>query len=760
MAITCIQKEVSLNIQIEGLVQGVGFRPHIYKLALKYKVRGWVRNSFSGVEIHAEGLAENSSKFLVEVREKKPKAAAILSLKVFKADCFSGYKDFRIIATSDGTNDNVTQICPDIDVCEDCLEDLKTQKHRINYPFINCTNCGPRFSIIQDLPYDRPTTSMHKFIMCQKCEEEYLSVLDRRYHAQPVACNHCGPFYTFYTSNQKLTDFKGILVQLIDDLKRGKIIAIKGLGGFNLICDATNVIAVKKLRKLKQRDSKPFAVMFPDVQELKNYTLVKEKDIEELVSWKKPIVLVEGKQKLPKSVSSGFLSVGAILPYLPLHHLLFKTYTNPVVFTSANFADEPIIIDNEIIQNKVFSSGVSILEHNRDIVNRVDDSVVKIVNNKSRIIRRSRGYVPEQISFAHENVTPIFGAGAELSACFAISIKNSILPGQFIGDIKNAETMDFYEEAFQRFCQMYRFTPELAVHDLHPDYLSTRFVKNLGVPNISVQHHHAHIAACMAENNESKKVIGVCFDGTGLGTDGNTWGSEFMIADYVGFDRLYALDYVPISGGDSIVKDTWKSALSYLHASGFSIDQLHVESLPIIKEIPELSINNYQLGLQKQINTHLSCSMGRLFDAVAALTGICITAGFQSEAPMRLENCLNMAVTDAYPITVSNEKIMLQDMLTQIMGDIKNKITADIISTRFHNAIIDITCKLVSKIRRDTGLNKVVLSGGVFQNAYLLGNIEEKLMTDKMEVLQHQKLPYNDGNIAVGQVAIASHILT
>lgn len=755
---TVINKTKTLNILIGGLVQGVGFRPFIYKLALQHQLKGWVRNSFSGVEIHVDSYEHNISDFIQAIYDDKPKAAHINAIQInLTSHC--GYDDFKINTTKNETENAVTHICPDIDVCEDCLQDLKFQPHRINYSFINCTNCGPRFSILSALPYDRKSTSMNTFEMCNACKDEYTDVLDRRYHAQPIACNACGPAYTYISTHKRICDFSSVLTQVTKDLSKGEIVAVKGVGGYNLICDASNEDSIQQLRKIKSRDSKPFAVMFPSVSELKKYAFATEHEITALQSWRKPIIILDSMQILSDSISGGFSTLGAILPYLPLHHLLLEKYAKPIVFTSANFTNEPIIIGNENIHNKAFNTGFSIVEHNRDIVNRVDDSVVKIVSNVPRIIRRSRGYVPEPIDFTIHKTQNILGVGAELSSSFAIGLKKSIVPGQFIGDIKNVETLTFYEDSYHRFCQMYHFTPELVAHDLHPDYLSTQFAKTSGITTLAVQHHHAHIASCMAENGESNKVIGVCFDGTGLGTDGNIWGSEFMIADYAGFERLYALDYVSISGGDSIIKDTWKTALSYLYALGLR-DEQYVDILPFYNEIPGLSLNNYQLGLQNNINTHKSCGMGRLFDAVAAITGVCSKAGFNGEAPMRLENIINKAVKDAYSISTKNDKIVLEELFRQLIMDIKNNISVDIISTRFHNTIINMTCKLIEGINQNTGINKVVLSGGVFQNAYLLGNIEERLKATKLDVLQHRKLPYNDGNIAVGQVAIASNMLT
>jgi hydrogenase maturation protein HypF len=749
-----ISANVAKKIVIRGLVQGVGFRPFVYHLAGKHRLNGFVQNRNNGILIYIEGHNDHILRFLHDLKTTAPLPSHIHSMEITN-DKVHKYASFSIINSKNTSG--ITNISPDIAVCETCLKEMNETGHRNEYPLINCTSCGPRFSIIRNLPYDRNVTSMANFQMCDVCESEYNNIHDRRYHAQPTACHHCGPEYSYHKGKNVIWNIKNIIQQAVIDIRAGHILAVKGLGGFNLMCDATNASAVLELRKTKRRDWKPFAVMFPDMQILRMYANVTATEEKQITSWRRPIVILNSTQNLPAEVSNGFHTVGSMLPSLPFHYLLFKHLKSPLICTSGNISNEPIIITNDLAkQTFQKNSDIGIVSHNRDIVNRTDDAVVKVAGHYPRIIRRARGYVPEPIN-AEKPMLELVGTGAELTGHFAISKENLVIPSQYIGDLQNAETLEFYEEAYERFCNMYRFKPVAVGHDLHPDYLSTRFARQLNVPALAIQHHHAHIASCLFENQRTEKTIGICFDGTGLGTDGNIWGSEFFVADTTSFEKLYSFDFVPLAGGDKPMMEPWRTALSYLmKLYGNESDVIH---LPYLQRVNKSAKNLVLIALKKGLNTYNSCGMGRLFDAVAALTGICTHAGFHAEAPMRLENIVNPSVHDCYPLEIKGQFIHSNALFEKIMCDLQKGITPDVISTKFHNAIIQICQEVTQKIRSQTGIKHVALSGGVFQNAFLLEKLEEKLQSDEFEIIRHRQLPYNDGNIAVGQIAIANEML-
>ncbi|MCK9254648.1 MAG: carbamoyltransferase HypF [Bacteroidales bacterium] len=739
------------KIQISGLVQGVGFRPFIYKQALKYSLNGWVENRNDGVLIQVEGSAENIEDFIKTIPTSAPTASYIKDIKTNNTERLNFTSFF--IKKSENISNKITEISPDIAICTDCLKDLKEQKHRINYPFINCTNCGPRFSIIQDLPYDRAKTTMQKFKMCPICEKEYKDILDRRFHAQPVACNNCGPIYKLETKNftsENLEEIIDICAELIDS---GKIISIKGVGGFFMSCDALNQEAVSNLRKAKARDLKPFAVMCADIETAQEYAEISEDEKISLNSWRRPIVLLKTKKELAKSVCSNMDRTGIILPYMPFHYLLFeKLKSKIIVLTSGNISDNPIIIDDTEAKKFLFPISDALLSYNRDIFNRVDDSVEININKKLRVIRRSRGYVPNPI-FLNFNCEGIFAAGAELVNTFCIGKQKQAVMSQHIGDIKNFKTYEFYEESVKRFKQMFRLNIDFAVYDLHPEYFSTKFAKELGVQELAVQHHHAHIASCMAEHGLDEKLIGVAMDGTGLGTDNKIWGGEFFICDYNNFERISHFDYIPIPGGDKATEEPWRTGLSYLYKY-FGKDILN-QDLDFLKNISEEKINIIISAIDNKLNCPESSSAGRLFDAVSAITNICTISGFHAEAPMRLEASIKSEISEKYDVEIG-KIISFKKTLLQIIEDLKNKTSISEISVKFHNTVIFTILETANQIRNKTGLNKIVLSGGSFQNAYLLKNLENILANNKFIVYSHSKLPTNDGGIALGQLAIAA----
>jgi hydrogenase maturation protein HypF len=743
----------SFVITVKGLVQGVGFRPFIYRIANEMGLTGSVENNNEGVTINVQADYNEINYFADRIKKEKPLASHIDNLEVKEISSIN-YSDFRIVKSSDHS-DEITEISPDIAVCDNCLADLKTQKHRLDYPFINCTNCGPRYTIIKDLPYDRDKTTMKDFVMCDTCHYEYTNILDRRFHAQPVACNNCGPVYELYYKNERFTEFEKVVINVASVIDEGLVLAMKGLGGFHLSCDALNDVAVKRLRKLKNRESKPLAVMFRDMETVRKYAEINDAEERSLMSWRRPIVLLKEKKSctIPASVSNGLGTIGVILPYIPFHYLLFEHLkTQAIVLTSGNISDEPIVIDNDEAKERLSGIFDALLVYNRDIYNRTDDSVVFVANGKERIIRRSRGYVPNPVQLGF-NAEGIFAAGAELKNCFCIGKENHAILSQHIGDLKNIETYWFYKNTIEQFKKLFRAKTSLAVGDLHPDYLSTRYVHEMNIPEIFVQHHHAHIASCMAEHHLDEKIIGVSFDGTGYGDDGNIWGGEFFVCDLNDCERISHFEYIPVPGGDKVSGEPWRMAVSYLYKV-YGKEFLNLD-LSFLKDIPKEKINLLLQAIDKKLNCPLTSSAGRLFDAVAAITGICTYNGFEAEAPMRLESAIGKDCEKSYNYTV-NETVCFEKTINGIVNDVMNNVELSVIAAKFHNTLITAIIEVVSFARSKYNLNKVVLSGGVFQNRYLLENAENILTKNHFEVYTHCKVPSNDGGIALGQLAIGA----
>lgn len=742
------------QIKITGLVQGVGFRPFVYRMAIKNNIAGWVENNNEGVTVHAEATAQNLKQFTSDLKSQAPEAASIREITISEAQN-NNYIDFKI-NKSNSFSHAVTEVSPDIAVCKACLNDLNEQPHRINYPFINCTNCGPRFTIIKALPYDRHQTTMAPFTLCPICEKEYANLHDRRFHAQPVACLNCGPAYQLH-DGQLFKDGKTLAKLLSSFIEKGKIIALKGLGGFHLICNAHDNEVVNRLRQRKARDGKPMAVMVKNSHKAAHYFQLNTTEKIQLESWRSPVLLLKNKLLLAFEVSRGLNTTGVMLPYMPFHHQLFEALKSDVlVMTSGNISDEPVIIDDETAFAKLGNIADLVVGYNRAIHNRVDDSVVFIANNKTRIIRRSRAYVPAsiQLNLIAENV---FAAGAELVNTFAIGKARQAIMSQHIGDLKNGETLDFYEESFERFSRLFRFKPQLVVCDLHPDYLSTSFAQKLGIETLKVQHHHAHIASCMAEHGLDEKVIGIALDGTGLGTDGTIWGGEYLICDLLDFSREYYFDPVPLPGGDKVTEQPWRTAFSYLYkyfGLGIFIDENALNLIPDEKDLPLL-----MQMIDQGINSPLSAGAGRLFDAVAALTGICTKSSFHAEAPMRLEAIIKENCQGKYLFDYEEQVISFRKMFYQILEDRKANTAINEISAKFHNTVVTINLKTAKLLRKAYGINKVVLSGGSFQNKYLLEHTENLLTMAGFEVYAHEKVPTNDGGIALGQLAIGAKYL-
>lgn len=753
-----ILKNKVKKIIIKGIVQGVGFRPFVYRIAKKYKLKGFVNNTTRGVEIFIESNNENLDSFLSELIKNYPPAAEIKSIEIQELGLYEHDKleDFQIRESID-YRDYITYISPDISVCEECLKDMKIQEHRLNYPLVNCTNCGPRFSIIYDLPYDRNNTSMNEFEMCGTCKEEYNNPLDRRFHAQPVSCRNCGPKYYMIYKNKKIENLAEILSLTKELILDDKLIAIKGIGGFHILCNPFSYEAVEKLRITKKRSNKPFALMFRNIEKLKSYVTLNDKEINSLLSWRKPILILNvSEKKFPENIAPGLNTIGAFLPYMPFHYLIFdKIALDAVILTSCNISEEPIIKDEEIVTDMLKDLVDAIVYYNRKIVNRVDDSVVRIINDRLFIIRRSRGYTPEPIDLKWK-AEGIIGTGAELSGSFCIGKENQAILSQYIGDLKNFETYCFYEEAYERFSKMFRFKPVLAVHDLHPDYLSTIFAKKLGVKTISIQHHYAHALACMIENNLDKKVLAVIFDGTGMGLDGKIWGSEFMIVDYESFERFLHFDYIELPGGDKAIEEPWRIAFSYLYRI-YGRDLIEKYNF-LFKNIDNNILQFISEMIEKNINCPLSCGAGRLFDAISALLGLCRFSTYHAEAPSLLESILLENINDRYEVQFQNNTIYFNEMFEQVFDDILNNVSKSIIATKFHNTIIYVIFKGLLKMRNETNINDVVISGGVFQNKYLTSRLINLLENNKFKVYTNKNIPCNDSGIALGQLAYGSYI--
>ena len=746
---------IAQHFKIKGRVQGVGFRPFIYRLAHRLHLSGSVYNQPDGVTVHIEGRETDCKKFLELLAKEAPAGAVIKSIEK-KETKLQNTLSFTILP-SRKQESAITEISPDIAVCPDCLKELYNKSdRRKDYPFINCTNCGPRFTLINDFPYDRQNTTMQVFAMCPDCDKEYSNPLDRRFHAQPISCPSCGPHYTYLYRNEILEDFAIIIQKIGEQINHGNIVSLKGLGGYNLACDALNPKAVNDLRQFKKREKKPFAIMFRSMEDLKTYAPVSGSESEILQSWRRPIVILEklNTEKLAPGITTGLHSIGAFLPYLPLHYLLFdELRTNALVLTSGNESEVPILYTEDKARQVFKDISGGILMNNRPIARRADDSVVKVIDGSTCIMRRARGYTPDPVDL-HFDAEGILATGAELSNCFCIGKDKQGILSQHIGDLKNAETYEFYQENIAEFSRMYRFKPVKVACDLHPDYLSTQYARQLNMPLIEVQHHHAHIAAVMAECGLDERVIGICYDGTGFGTDGNTWGSEILVADYSSFERISHFEYIPIPGGDMATREPWRSALAYLYQT-YRNEWQSVE-IPFLEKININKAGKLITAIEKGINSPLICSAGRLFDAVSALTELCIESNYHAEAPMRLEDVVDKSITDYY--SIQPEKIFsFRQTIREIINDIHAERSVEEIATKFHNTIVKAAYLQVQDAFEQTGIKKVIVSGGTFQNRYLTEKLLHLLRQKDFEVFYPREVPCNDGGIALGQLAVAAH---
>jgi hydrogenase maturation protein HypF len=763
------------HIEIQGVVQGVGFRPFVYRIAQLSGVRGYVLNSSSGVVIEAEAGEFAIDKFLHALQEELPPLASIGQITVSEMKP-RGEEDF-VIRESVPEAGRFGLVPPDVATCADCLRELATpEDRRYGYPFTNCTNCGPRYSIIRDLPYDRPKTTMETFRMCARCQGEYEDPANRRFHAEPNACLDCGPSLLLLSAEQMASGSVpafpsarqsfAILTRVRTLLRDGEIVAIKGIGGFHLACDAASDRAVGLLRERKRRSGKAFAVMAKDLATVERLCETTGADRALLVSVRRPIVLMRRRPDtlISANVAPGTATLGVMLPYTPLHHLLFEESPgyDSLVMTSGNLSEEPIVSDNDQAWPRLKNLADHFLLHNREIRTRVDDSVVQVFEGRVYPVRRSRGFAPEPMDLGTQ-LSEILACGGELKNTLCLTKDRYAILSQHIGDLENLETMELFRETLAHLRRFFRVSPVAVAHDLHPNYMSTRFaLEESGLRPIGVQHHHAHVASCMADNGLRGRVIGVALDGTGYGTDGKIWGGEFLTCGFGGFERQGHLQYVPLAGGDCAVRQPWRSALAYLRLAFGS--EAVLLPLPLFGDIPGRRIALLDRMLTRNIQTIDTSSCGRLFDAVSSILGLRHETNYEGQGAIELEMAASAAALGnlSYPFKLRGSNPFQIDMsptIEAIVRDFGVRLTVPEIAARFHRTVAQVVVQSCLRIRDMEDLNRVCLSGGTFQNLCLLRHAVEGLRRTKFEVFVHHRVPPNDGGLSLGQAMIANEVL-
>ncbi|AFZ57290.1 carbamoyltransferase HypF [Anabaena cylindrica FACHB-243] len=771
------------EIRVCGTVQGVGFRPTVYRLAKVCGLKGNVCNDGEGVLIRVYGSEEVITDFVEKLYQECPPLGRI---KEVIRSPYLGEFDFDDFVISGSVNSVVkTEISPDAATCFQCQKEILDPFSRyFRYPFTNCTHCGPRLSIIRAIPYDRNNTSMVKFPMCGECEREYQNVENRRFHAQPIACHVCGPRAWLERADGKpiISD----MFSMLDDvdavctlLQKGEIVAIKGLGGFHLACDATLENAVQKLRNRKQRYHKPFALMARDINIISEYCYINDLEKELLTSPAAPIVLlnIKDNQKLPFSIAPGQNKLGFMLPYTPLHHLILRRMKVPIVLTSGNISDEPQCINNEDAKDKLSKIADYFILHNRDIVNRVDDSVVRVIDNKIQTLRRARGYAPAAIILppGFENVPLILAMGSELKNTFCLLRSNEAILSQHLGDLENAAAFNAYQETLNLYLNLFAHKPEIIAIDKHPEYLSAKLGQELAtanqIPLAQIQHHHAHVAACMAENNiplDAKPVLGIAFDGLGYGEDGKLWGGEFLLADYGQFQRLATFKSVAMIGSQQAIYQPWRNTYAQL-ISAYTWEQIKQKygNLEIIKFLENKNPKLLNQIIEKGINSPLTSSVGRLFDAVAAAIGICREeSSYEGQAAIEMEAIADVNILNNDEETLNytfkfekSDNIYYIDTSStwrEILNDINQHISSSEIAAKFHKSLAIAVVKMIKQIRQEHEFDQVALTGGVFQNRILLKQVKMQLEKLEINVLTHSIVPANDGGLSLGQAVIAA----
>jgi len=752
-----------LRLEVQGTVQGVGFRPFVYRLATELGLVGWVENSPQGVVLEIEGSASSLDVFQVRFASELPPLARIESQKTAFLEQV-GYSRFTVRASSFAGTKTAT-VLPDVATCPDCLKEIfDPQNRRFRYPFTNCTNCGPRYSIIEALPYDRANTTMKIFPMCPECRAEYEDPANRRFHAQPNACPVCGPHIELWDKKgTAIASRYEALVLLCDALRAGSIVALKGIGGFQLLVDARNDEAVSRLRRLKNREEKPLAVMMPDIDAVTKICDVSKEERHLLMSTAAPIVLLRRRSskagEISLSVAPGNPYLGVMLPYSPLHHLLMAELKIYVVATSGNLSDEPICIDEHDALDRLGNIADLFLVHDRPIVRQVDDSVARIILGHPQVLRSARGFAPTAITLKHD-ISPILATGAHLKNSAAIASGNRVYLSQHVGDLESSLAFDTLGKVAESLCHLYDLTPQSVVCDLHPDYLSTRYAVQTGLPLTQVQHHFAHVLACMADNGIDSPVLGVSWDGTGLGSDNTIWGGEFLLVKDGSFARFGHLRPFRIPGGETAIREPRRSAIGLLYDifGSTAFDRAEISSIgafttgeaPIIRKM-----------MEQGINAPITSSAGRLFDAVASILGICQSTRFEGNAAMKVEFAAeNSTATESYPFDIDQEAsgyvIDWRPMIREILNEASRGASVTDMTKRFHNTLTEMIVAMATR----AGEKNVVLTGGCFQNRLLTERTVARLQDEGLTPLIHRRIPPNDGGLALGQIMAAANMQT
>ena len=724
-----------LRITLRGAVQGVGFRPFVYRLATEMSLTGWVLNSSAGLVVEVEGPTEQLILFEQRIERERPKAS-VVTVRESAWLATEGSTHFEILASHSDSGKTVN-VLPELATCIECRAELfDPENRRFEYPFTNCTNCGPRYTIVVDIPYDRPNTTMREFVLCPRCREEYEDPGNRRFHAQPNACPVCGP------------QLDGTIEDAVEALREGKIVALKGIGGFQLLVDARNPEAVARLRERKHREEKPFALMMPSLEMARQYCEVSPAEVELLESQAAPIVLMRPKTGTDIAWNVAHCSpyLGVMLPYSPLHHLLMEECRFPLIATSGNRSDEPIAIDNNEALVRLKDIADHFLMHNRPIVRACDDSVVRLTRGRAGILRRARGYAPLGIRVSR-SLPPVLAVGGHLKNTVAIAVGQDVFLSQHIGDLETLEAREAFQKAIEDLCRLYSFKPEVIACDLHPDYASTHWAEQSGLPLLRIQHHQAHVAACAAENNVQGPYLGISWDGTGYGLDGAIWGGEFFHVEENRFERIAHLRSFGLPGGDAAIREGWRSAASLLHEV-FGSEPAYPAVGQQSPGNPRLDETKVRYMLERGINVVPTTSVGRLFDAVACIIGVARENRFEGQAAMLLENEIGLLRTEeAYALPSGD----WGPLISAVMADKLAGVAGSRIAARFHNALVE----WIVEVATSAKLKQVVLSGGVFQNRYLTERAAAVLESKGFEVHTHQRVPPNDGGIALGQAVMS-----
>ncbi len=736
-----------------GVVQGVGFRPFIYRLAHDLGYKGWVKNIGFGVEIHLEDQKRTDFQdFLQTLRKKSPPLAQIEETTV-NPSSFTGAEHFEIKKSRQ--EESFVFISPDISVCKNCTaEMMRHSDRRFHYPFINCTDCGPRYTIVESLPYDRKKTTMKSFPMCPLCRKEYTDPFDRRYHAQPIACPICGPQVTLLESKTR-KEIEGGIQKAAGLLKTGKILGVKGLGGFHLVCDALNAKAVRKLRKIKERKRKPLALMAKDLKIIQKFAHISREERDLLLSLRRPIVLLKRKKKI-EGIAPHLDEIGFMLPYTPLHYLLLEDF-DLIVATSSNKKDAPIMKEEE---EGIDELSDAVLTHDRPIHMRADDSVIKVAAGQPLFLRRARGYVPypQPVFEALRSDRHILALGGELKDTISLYKNGYIITSQFLGDLDEYQNYQYFEETIRHLTRLFQIKPQMVVSDLHPDFHTTRYARKLKIPHLKVQHHFAHVLAPLIEHKYpiDRKVLGVSLDGYGYGEDGTGWGGEFLLADYGGCERFAHFASVPLPGGDVAAKQSWRMALAYL-MEAYGDD---IPALEVFDKVSPDRIKGVKEMIKRNVQTPLVSSCGRLFDAVSFLTGLSpVEMEFEAEAPMRLEAAAADGIRGKYGFEIADRRISFKRTIRSVVGDLQRGLPVSHISAKFHNTLVSVIARVAQKAEETHSIDTAVLVGGVFLNKRLLEAASNALKRRGFHVLRPVEYSPNDESLSLGQIAYALKFL-